>query len=425
MIGDRGGPAHVAFAVLDEHVEERVERVQPALVGDLPERLTDQALIGALDDDGVVKVAVPQRRTELDAVELAAEPAPVFGVGQQLVALAADRADAGPRCRRRTPRRPADRFRRSTTRTAPAGAGTARWRPAAAFSSRVPGPNTLTAAGFDLASADTSRLIRTPLRRPNIRLLDRKNSSATDRVVDVGRALQDPAALAQHLDQPAPLTPRRERRRQRPRAVAVAVELVDRRVHAGHAEQAGVERLVEQLRHLVQFGVGRPDTLGGGAAQAQHRGPQVRMAKQRADIRPQRQIVKGRNVFRGRRPRLLGVQRPEHILARHRLDPAEEVGRVLGVGVDRRQRAVAQQHGGDAVPHRLAQAGIQKDLGVVVGVHVDEAGDDPLARRVDHVRAAGLVQRLGGHGRPPPRRGCRGCGSEALRRFRRTRGRCG
>jgi hypothetical protein len=31
---------------------------------------------------------------------------------------------------------------------------------------------------LDFASAETSRLIRTPLRRPKIRLLDRKNSSA-------------------------------------------------------------------------------------------------------------------------------------------------------------------------------------------------------------------------------------------------------
>ncbi|CFR90032.1 Uncharacterised protein [Mycobacterium tuberculosis] len=42
----------------------------------------------------------------------------------------------------------------------------------------MPNPNTCTASGIDLASADTNMLIRTPLRRLNIRLLAKKNSSA-------------------------------------------------------------------------------------------------------------------------------------------------------------------------------------------------------------------------------------------------------
>ena len=42
----------------------------------------------------------------------------------------------------------------------------------------TPGPNTCTAPVADFASADTSRLIRTPGRRPNSRLLVKKNISA-------------------------------------------------------------------------------------------------------------------------------------------------------------------------------------------------------------------------------------------------------
>ncbi len=87
VVGDDRRPADVALTVLDEDIEEGVERVQPALVGDLPEALADQGLVGAFDDGRVVKVAVPQRRSELLAVEGATEPAPVFGVGEQLVAL--------------------------------------------------------------------------------------------------------------------------------------------------------------------------------------------------------------------------------------------------------------------------------------------------------------------------------------------------
>ncbi len=73
---------------------------------------------------------------------------------------------------------------------------------------------------------------------------------------------------------------------------------------------------------------------------------------------------------------------------------AEQVGGVVVVGIHGREGTVAQQDRGDAVADRLAQAGVKQHLGVVVGVHVDEAGDDPLGRRVDDVGAAGLVQRL-------------------------------
>ncbi len=209
--------------------------------------------------------------------------------------------------------------------------------------------------------------------------------------------LQNPAASAQHLDQLAPLTPRRKRRRQRAGTEAVAVEFIDRSVHSGHTEHSGVERLVEQCRHLVEFGVGGPHVASGSAVKAQHSGPEIRMTQQRTDIRAERQAVDGLNVFRSRRPVLVGLQRAHYELARHRLDAAEQISGVVGVGVDRRQRAHAQQHRGHAVTHRLPQSGIEQHLGVVMGVHVDEAGDDPLALRVDHLGAAGLVQRPGGH----------------------------
>ena len=87
VVGDDRRPPHIAFAVLDEHVQKGVQRVNAAFVGDLPEALTDQGRIGALDNGGVVEVAVPQRGAELLSVERGAEPTPILGVGQQLVAL--------------------------------------------------------------------------------------------------------------------------------------------------------------------------------------------------------------------------------------------------------------------------------------------------------------------------------------------------
>src|SRR5271155_3931330 len=87
MVGDDGGPAHVALTVFDQDIEERVQRVEPSLLGDRTEALADQRLVGALDDHCIVKVLVPQRRSELDAVELPTEPAAVLLVGQYLIAL--------------------------------------------------------------------------------------------------------------------------------------------------------------------------------------------------------------------------------------------------------------------------------------------------------------------------------------------------
>ncbi|SGO30774.1 Uncharacterised protein [Mycobacterium tuberculosis] len=87
VIGDDGGPSDIALPVVHQHIEERVQRVQPALVGYCPETLTDQRLIRAFDDHGVVEVPMPQRRSELDAIELAPERPAVRPVGQELVAL--------------------------------------------------------------------------------------------------------------------------------------------------------------------------------------------------------------------------------------------------------------------------------------------------------------------------------------------------
>ena len=82
MVGDDGGPAHVALTVFDQDIEERVQRVQSSLLSDRTKALADQRLVGAFDNHCVVKVLVPQRRSQLDAVELPTEPAAVLRVGQ-------------------------------------------------------------------------------------------------------------------------------------------------------------------------------------------------------------------------------------------------------------------------------------------------------------------------------------------------------
>jgi hypothetical protein len=269
-------PPDVALAVLDEHVEERVERVQSALVGDRPEALAHQRLIRAFDDDGVVEVAVPQRRPQLDAVELAPEPPPVVLVGQQLIALQLvaqvqgrgaraelleDRQVDAVGVQLEGHRQVLEPHRRAQDLVQQPGAE----------AEGVHGQRHRLGVGRHQQAHPNS------LAPPQHPAAGQKEQQPGLRVLDVRSALQDAAALAQHLDQPAPLAPGGEGGRQRARTEPVAVELVDRRVHAGHAQHPGVERLVEQCGHPLQFGVGGLNGRVGGAVEPQHRGAQIRM----------------------------------------------------------------------------------------------------------------------------------------------------
>ncbi len=77
----------------------------------------------------------------------------------------------------------------------------------------------------------------------------------------------------------------------------------------------------------------------------------------------------------------------EQRVGRHVLDVLERPDEQLAVlGADRRDReaAVAGDDRGDAVPARGRERGVPEDLGVVVGVDVDEAGRDHVAARVEH-----------------------------------------
>ena len=83
------------------------------------------------------------------------------------------------------------------------------------------------------------------------------------------------------------------------------------------------------------------------------------------------------------------LQEREHGVAGHGLDPTELVRQVLGGAHGKGQTARTDEHGGDPVADRLPQFGSDLHLGVVVGVQVDEAGCDPLARGVDHLGVVG------------------------------------
>ena len=65
---------------------------------------------------------------------------------------------------------------------------------------------------------------------------------------------------------------------------------------------------------------------------------------------------------------------------------------VMSIGCSRREAdaAVAHDHGGDAVPARRRQERIPRDLPVVVGVDVDEAGRHQRTVGIDHLASRAL-----------------------------------
>ena len=97
---------------------------------------------------------------------------------------------------------------------------------------------------------------------------------------------------------------------------------------------------------------------------------------------------------------------PRHAVAqrleRHALDPGQHAHEVVAVGGVGRQRrdgeaAVARERGGDAVQRRRRERAVPEHLGVVVGVHVDEARRDHLAGGVDGGGAASASTRADLH----------------------------
>ncbi len=70
------------------------------------------------------------------------------------------------------------------------------------------------------------------------------------------------------------------------------------------------------------------------------------------------------------------------------LEGADDEVAVRGQGRGHAEAAVADDHGGDAVPRRHGEHAVPQDLGVVVGVDVDEAGGDDAAGGVDRGAAS-------------------------------------
>lgn len=214
---------------------------------------------------------------------------------------------------------------------------------------------------------------------------------------DVGAGLQHPAASADQVLESAQLTRFRECRRKRPGPAGVTVDLVEKQLLRGQADEAGIQRLVEHAFHLGLFTGGGPHLGAGGAVESHGGGPDVGMSEESRNIRTQRPSLQRADISLGTVPCPGAVDCGDDVFPGDRLHAAEQVSGVPPADVDRGQRAGADQNGGDTVPNRLGQSGTVEHFDVVVRVDVHEPGQHPLAGSVDDLRTAGVVEFIRGH----------------------------
>ncbi len=170
-------------------------------------------------------------------------------------------------------------------------------------------------------------------------------------------------------------------------AVAVAVR---ERAAGREAQAAGLEALGQQALHLGDL-VGRG--LAGGGVVLQDGAPQGAVADHGGDVDADVAVEAGQ-VVGGGTP--VPVDADLEGGGRHALDLDHHGGEVGGVGLvadgGEGEAAVAHHDAGDAVEAGRGGVGVPEQLGVVVGVGVDEAGTDHLAGGVDGLGGVGARQ---------------------------------
>ena len=284
--------------------------------------------------------------------------------------------------RRRTPRTRRGRCRRRRPRTAPAASASAGRRRSTRLTKRVTAPMTRCRPRLDLASASVISVVLQRLRERRARRSPSRKSSALSLVTMFGadcrmrprrrstrfsRRYSAPASRRSTAAAPSgsdrrracprgwssldrPSSPRRApprasapSRRARPRSAAPS----DRRRAPRPITRA---RRSEWPRNAVTFGAERVARRGSRRTRA-------------ACARSSSRASSGSTCSRG--------------IASTRVNRSEQSSASERIGAD---RAAAHGDRGDAVAHRLGERRRGEQLGVVVGVHVEEAGHDPLAR---------------------------------------------
>ena len=170
---------------------------------------------------------------------------------------------------------------------------------------------------------------------------------------------------------------------------------VRRRLGGSEADRARAQRLGDERAHrgdLVRRRLALHRLL------AHHVEADRGVAHERAHVDRGAAALDRVQVLRERLEGPLGADARAQRVERHAFHLLEREEHELTVRGPRRrdaEAAVAHHHRGDAVPRRDGQHAVPEDLGVVVGVDVDEAGRDDGAVGVEHP--------IGGAGRGPDR----------------------
>ena len=381
VVRDDGAPPQLV-AELCLQVHERLDGIDPAFRRHLTEGLAHQGLVGAADDDRLIKLAVIRTRCEL-VVPLLAEPGAEIRVRHQpstsLEIADCQSLGTGAELLHHRHVEPVDEQVEHQ-----------RHRLEAHVAAQDPVERVRGGADEPVAAMCHHRIEHRQQVHPQCRAADPGRHRHEDRDVPaplkIGDHLKDPSPFAQHLGEGPVLAESREHRRRRARVEPVAAELVPRQRVETHSEVPGVERLVEQAQHFAPFGPGGLGRSVDGAFQTHDRRANGRMPEKQRDVgaewqRPQVREVPARVV-----PVLGGFQERQHHVARHAFDAAELIREVFGLAHHEGQSATADEHRGDAVSHRLSEARGDLQLGVVVRVQVDEAGGHPTPVGIDDRR---------------------------------------
>ncbi len=211
-------------------------------------------------------------------------------------------------------------------------------------------------------------------------------------VPELGQDLQRTTPLAEHRAEDVELAHRAEAAGHRAELV---VDVAEARAHAeGTLVEAGTQAIGEAAQLL-----GRRRAVA--AREAEHVEAEQAVAHERgvvdAEARLDRRAVLAEGLPGPAQARVEGA--PGHLL-----DLAEGGAEELAVlGAQRRegQRAVAGDHGRDAVLEGGRREPVPEQLGVVVGMRIDEARGDHEARRVDlPARRSELAPTHGGDSGP-------------------------
>jgi hypothetical protein len=202
-----------------------------------------------------------------------------------------------------------------------------------------------------------------------------------------------PAPLAHCADQRVEFADVADRRRHRDAAVAGMIE----RIGGAEPDRALLHRLGHQAPHLGHFIGGR--LFADRGVLAHHGGAHGGMPDKDCQIGVGGTAPDGREIFGERLefPVDAGAQRVEI----HAFDDREVAHDQIAQwrrARDDAETAVSHHRRGHAERRRRRQGRVPGDLGVIVGVYVDDAGYHGEAARVDHL--GGLAAHLADRGDP-------------------------